>query len=52
LVKENRDDSKVKNSEIIKKQKQAGRDFFGISEAEFAFLRNQVVNYFKRKFKL
>lgn len=52
LVKENRIASDTKNSDIVRWQKTAGRDFLGLSEPEVAFLRNEVIKYFKRIFKL
>ncbi|MGV8130654.1 MAG: hypothetical protein ACP5N7_00965 [Candidatus Pacearchaeota archaeon] len=49
---ENRIESKVKNSEIVGYQRKLGRDFFGLSRPEIAFLQKQVIQYFKRVFKL
>jgi hypothetical protein len=42
----------VKNSEITKWQKEKGRDYFGLSRPEVAFLQKQVILYLKKVFKL
>jgi len=52
LPRESRTDTSVKNSNIIGYLKEKRRVFFGLSKAEVAFLRKEVLALLKRKFRL